>query len=158
MLSAELLWHDCKPTIAFSLDKELTGSIQGCCDVRLFVHETPWNRSRILLIRFVFSFQAGIIYAYLLCSIGLGELTFLQLSTTYAPPSIAGHSVGYVLHTSIRLCETIFNGPSGTLPQEQEPPGSSVRSYGGKSGVLASEWELGYHLFVVQSRPLEFRH
>ncbi|KAJ6591212.1 batten's disease protein Cln3 [Mycena vulgaris] len=26
---------------------------------------------------------------------GLGELTFLQLSTTYAPPSIAGHSVGY---------------------------------------------------------------
>ncbi|KAF9463263.1 batten's disease protein Cln3 [Collybia nuda] len=28
-------------------------------------------------------------------SSGLGELTFLQLSTTYAPPSIAGHSVGY---------------------------------------------------------------
>ncbi|KAJ7077800.1 batten's disease protein Cln3, partial [Mycena crocata] len=26
---------------------------------------------------------------------GLGELTFLQLSTTYAPPSVAGHSVGY---------------------------------------------------------------
>lgn len=33
--------------------------------------------------------------------IGLGELTFLQLSTTYAPPSIAGHSVGYVLQTSV---------------------------------------------------------
>ncbi|KAJ7242064.1 batten's disease protein Cln3 [Mycena rebaudengoi] len=28
-------------------------------------------------------------------SSGLGELTFLQLSTTYAPPSVAGHSVGY---------------------------------------------------------------
>ncbi|TFK31683.1 batten's disease protein Cln3 [Crucibulum laeve] len=28
-------------------------------------------------------------------SSGLGELTFLQLSTTYSPPSIAGHSVGY---------------------------------------------------------------
>jgi len=28
-------------------------------------------------------------------SSGLGEITFLQLSTTYAPPSIAGHSVGY---------------------------------------------------------------
>ncbi|KAK7062843.1 deoxycytidyl transferase [Paramarasmius palmivorus] len=28
-------------------------------------------------------------------SSGLGELTFLQLSTTYAPPSIAGHSIGY---------------------------------------------------------------
>ncbi|KAG7442878.1 batten's disease protein Cln3 [Guyanagaster necrorhizus] len=28
-------------------------------------------------------------------SSGLGELTFLQLSTTYTPPSIAGHSVGY---------------------------------------------------------------
>lgn len=29
-------------------------------------------------------------------SSGLGELTFLQLSTTYHPPSIGGHSVGYV--------------------------------------------------------------
>ncbi|KAF4579553.1 Protein BTN [Pleurotus pulmonarius] len=28
-------------------------------------------------------------------SSGLGELTFLQLSTTYAPPSVAGLSVGY---------------------------------------------------------------
>ncbi|KAA1471891.1 batten's disease protein Cln3 [Dentipellis sp. KUC8613] len=28
-------------------------------------------------------------------SSGLGELTFLQLSTTYHPPSVAGHSVGY---------------------------------------------------------------
>lgn len=27
-------------------------------------------------------------------SSGLGELTFLQLSTTYHPPSVAGHSVG----------------------------------------------------------------
>ncbi|KAF5365226.1 hypothetical protein D9758_005426 [Tetrapyrgos nigripes] len=27
--------------------------------------------------------------------IGLGELTFLQLSTTYAPPSVAGHGIGY---------------------------------------------------------------
>ncbi len=25
---------------------------------------------------------------------GLGELTFLQLSTRYHPPSVAGHSVG----------------------------------------------------------------
>lgn len=29
--------------------------------------------------------------------LGLGELTFLQLSTTYAPPSVAGHSVGCAL-------------------------------------------------------------
>lgn len=28
--------------------------------------------------------------------LGLGELTFLQLSTTYAPSTIAGYSVGYV--------------------------------------------------------------
>ncbi|KAL0578345.1 battenin CLN3 protein [Marasmius crinis-equi] len=28
-------------------------------------------------------------------SSGLGELTFLQLSTTYAPPSIAGRNIGY---------------------------------------------------------------
>ena len=27
---------------------------------------------------------------------GLGELTFLQLSTTYAPPSVAGQGVGFV--------------------------------------------------------------
>jgi hypothetical protein len=27
---------------------------------------------------------------------GLGELTFLQLSTTYSPPYVAGHAVGYV--------------------------------------------------------------
>ncbi|KIJ16386.1 hypothetical protein PAXINDRAFT_113476 [Paxillus involutus ATCC 200175] len=26
---------------------------------------------------------------------GLGEVTFLQLSTTYSPPSVGGHSVGY---------------------------------------------------------------
>ena len=30
-------------------------------------------------------------------SSGLGELTFLQLSTTYHPSSVAGHSVGYGL-------------------------------------------------------------
>ena len=29
-------------------------------------------------------------------SSGLGELTFLQLSTRYHPPPVAGHSVGYV--------------------------------------------------------------
>ncbi|KAF5348848.1 hypothetical protein D9756_009800 [Leucocoprinus leucothites] len=28
-------------------------------------------------------------------SSGLGELTFLQLSTTYSPPSVGGHGVGY---------------------------------------------------------------
>ncbi|KAF5313328.1 hypothetical protein D9611_008647 [Ephemerocybe angulata] len=28
-------------------------------------------------------------------SSGLGELTFLQLSTTYSPPTVAGHAVGY---------------------------------------------------------------
>jgi battenin len=31
------------------------------------------------------------------CITGLGELTFLQLSTTYNPPQIAGRSLGYVL-------------------------------------------------------------
>ncbi|KIK61333.1 hypothetical protein GYMLUDRAFT_580351 [Collybiopsis luxurians FD-317 M1] len=35
----------------------------------------------------------GICFASL--SSGLGELTFLQLSTTYAPPAVAGHGVGY---------------------------------------------------------------
>jgi battenin len=31
-------------------------------------------------------------------SSGLGELTFLQLSTTYAPSSVAGRSLGYVFY------------------------------------------------------------
>lgn len=35
------------------------------------------------------------IYSHII-SAGLGELTFLQLSTTYNPPSIGGKSVGYV--------------------------------------------------------------
>lgn len=35
--------------------------------------------------------------------LGLGELTFLQLSTTYAPPSVGGHSVGYVVYHIFRL-------------------------------------------------------
>jgi battenin len=33
---------------------------------------------------------------------GLGELTFLQLSTTYAPLSVAGHSVGYAVHRTTK--------------------------------------------------------
>jgi battenin len=36
-------------------------------------------------------------------SSGLGELTFLQLSTTYSPPSVGGSSVGYVLQISCPL-------------------------------------------------------
>ena len=33
---------------------------------------------------------------FMVTTSGLGELTYLQLSTTYAPQSVAGHSVGYV--------------------------------------------------------------
>lgn len=36
----------------------------------------------------------------------MGELTFLQLSTTYSPPSIAGYSVGYVI--SKVICNSIL--------------------------------------------------
>ena len=28
--------------------------------------------------------------------VGLGELTFLQLSTKYHPSSVGGHSIGYI--------------------------------------------------------------
>ena len=44
-------------------------------------------------------------------SSGLGELTFLQLSTRYHPPSVAGHSVGYAPSTTLlfdRLSLPIF--------------------------------------------------
>lgn len=37
-----------------------------------------------------------ILFAFILTELGLGELTFLQLSTRYHPSSVAGHSVGYV--------------------------------------------------------------
>ena len=32
--------------------------------------------------------------------LGLGELTFLQLSTRYHPPSVMGHCVGYVVYST----------------------------------------------------------
>jgi hypothetical protein len=44
-----------------------------------------------------------------------------------------------------------MNRSSDISPQELEQPGSLVLSYGGKSAVLASGWELGYLLFVAPS-------
>ena len=49
-------------------------------------------------------------------SSGLGELTFLQLSTRYHPPSVAGHSVGYVSSTTILVDRTDATHVTGTSP------------------------------------------
>lgn len=65
--------------------------------------------------------------------LGLGELTFLQLSTTYSPPSIAGYSVGYIPH---RLNMHKVDGFAlGTLPQVLALRGLLVRSCGGRYGA-----------------------
>ncbi|KAI0786984.1 batten's disease protein Cln3 [Abortiporus biennis] len=59
----------------------------GCCLLSVF------GMIIIALFDSVFTRLLGICFASF--SSGLGELTFLQLSTTYHPPSVAGHSVGY---------------------------------------------------------------
>jgi hypothetical protein len=65
---------------------------------------------------------------------GLGELTFLQLSTTYAPASVAGCSVRCVLsYAYIGSFERVH--PPVTLRRVQERQGLSVHSCGGKSEV-----------------------
>ncbi|KAJ2927659.1 hypothetical protein H1R20_g9441, partial [Candolleomyces eurysporus] len=71
----------------------LRGKIQyerrllGCCALSFF---------GMLIIAFfdgLYVRLLGISFASF--SSGLGELTFLQLSTTYSPPQVAGHAVGY---------------------------------------------------------------
>lgn len=66
--------------------------------------------------------------------LGLGELTFLQLSTTYAPASVAGRSVRCVLsYVCIGSLERVHRPV--TLHRVQERQGSLEHSCGGRSGV-----------------------
>ncbi|KAJ4490376.1 batten's disease protein Cln3 [Lentinula aciculospora] len=61
--------------------------IFGCCIL---------SSLGMLVVAFFDSFFARLLGIGLASfSSGLGELTFLQLSTTYAPPSVAGHGLGY---------------------------------------------------------------
>lgn len=64
-------------------------------------------------------------------SSGLGELTFLQLSTRYHPPAVAGHSVGYVPSTAFPVDQADATPVPGTSPLVLVLPAWSAPSYGG---------------------------
>lgn len=83
----------------------------------------------------------------LFVALGLGELTFLQLSTTYAPPSVGGRSVGYVIdHT---LCARTYSDDSGILRLGQALRDWLVPFSGGSYGNSASELALVCLRYVV---------
>ena len=78
---------------------------------------------------------------------GLGELTFLQLSTTYTPPSIAAHCIGCVCSCFMKRSNVVdhhvllsfhshfptFDFVTVTSLREQAEPGSPVHFSGGRS-------------------------
>lgn len=70
------------------------GIPQGCCILWWSGNEVNWHLYCFVLVRSVQSSFLSIV-AEDGPALGLGELTFLQLSTTYIPV-IAGRSVGYV--------------------------------------------------------------
>ncbi|EIW79659.1 batten's disease protein Cln3 [Coniophora puteana RWD-64-598 SS2] len=82
-------------------------------------------------------------------SSGLGELTFLQLSTTYSPPSVGGHSVGYFASGT---------GGAGLVGAFLwwEVRGWGVRTGVGISSVLPFILPLTYYLLLP--RPATFLH
>jgi hypothetical protein len=81
---------------------------------------------------------------------GLGELTFLQLSTTYAPPSIAGHSVGCVRSMDVLfLCFFKLVLYLGTLHRGLGQLVLLEHFYGGRFEDWACVWELGFPRFVL---------
>ena len=70
--------------------------------------------------------------------LGLGELTFLQLSTTYAP-AVAGRSVGYVFPRNSQYAGLTLSRNPDISPLAQVLLGSSAHSFGGSSEILAYE-------------------
>ncbi|KIK97940.1 hypothetical protein PAXRUDRAFT_824409 [Paxillus rubicundulus Ve08.2h10] len=78
---------------------------------------------------------------------GLGEVTFLQLSTTYSPPSVGGHSVGYFASGT---------GAAGLVGAFLwwEVRGLGVRLGVGMSAVLP--FVLPATFFLLLPRPAEF--
>jgi len=68
----------------------------GCCIVRAIVYEVDRNLPGFIFVWCV-DFLFLISMMKLICYLGLGELTFLQLSTTYTPPSVGGHGIGFVV-------------------------------------------------------------
>ncbi|KAJ3500771.1 hypothetical protein NLJ89_g9644 [Agrocybe chaxingu] len=90
-------------------------------------------------------------------SSGLGELTFLQLSTTYSPPFIAGHAVGYFASGT---------GAAGLVGAFLwwEMRGLGVRAGVGLSSIMPSVIPLTYFLllphasaFLTHSAPATYQ-
>lgn len=89
------------PAVYLRLD---CGNSSGRRSLRWSRDETSWHFHRVVLFRSVQPYFLSILAEYT-CGLGLGELTFLQLSTTYAPV-IAGRSVGYVFLGNQRYAAT----------------------------------------------------
>ncbi|TEB32688.1 hypothetical protein FA13DRAFT_1731182 [Coprinellus micaceus] len=82
-------------------------------------------------------------------SSGLGELTFLQLSTTYSPPPVAGHAVGYFASGT---------GAAGLVGAFLwwEVRGLGVRLGVGMSSVMPFIIPLTYHFLLPHSSAFLF--
>ncbi|KAH7912867.1 batten's disease protein Cln3 [Hygrophoropsis aurantiaca] len=113
----------------------------GCCSLSVL------GMLVVALHESLFSRLLGIALASF--SSGLGELTFLQLSTTYSPPSVGGHSVGYFASGT---------GAAGLVGAFLwwEVRGLGVRTGVGLSAVLPFVLPLVY--FLVLPRPAAFLH
>ena len=97
---------------------------------------------------------------------GLGELTFLQMSTTYAPPSVAGHSLGYV-SAPTHPSEGIHAGQHRYFASGTGAAGLvgafmwwEVRSLGVRTGVGLSSVNIPFHpvkyqIYMSPSMPAD---
>ena len=112
------------------------GTSSGRRPLRRSRDEVAWNWHRLVLFWFVQA-PLSVTTAEDNRGLGLGELTFLQLSTTYSP-TVAGRSVGYVFLANQRYAESNLMNP-GILRLEQVLLGSSVRSFGGSSETSVCE-------------------
>ena len=95
MLYHECPGYGCECHGPRSVDpKPDSGISRGRCSLRWSRDEVARHFYCVILLRSVQARFLSIV-AEANCDLGLGELTFLQLSTTYAPV-VAGRSVGYV--------------------------------------------------------------
>jgi hypothetical protein len=134
MLYHEHAGYDCewwcyrRPATAYpELDR---GTSSGRRPLRRSRDEVARHWHRLVLFWFV---QAPFVVAIAEDNpgLGLGELTFLQLSTTYVP-TVAGRSVGYVFLANQRDAGSDLTNP-GISRLGRVLLGSSVRSFGGSS-------------------------
>ena len=107
MLYHECLGYDCECYYCRShrhrnpeLNREFCS---GCISLRWSRDEIARHFNCVILFRSVQAYFLSTV-AEDNCGLGLGELTFLQLSTTYLPVA-AGRSVGYVLFRGLQRAE-----------------------------------------------------